>query len=82
MSNAEVVKYIYERFAQGDAPAILSKFDPDVEFRLAEGHPYSRNGEPWIGGDSVTKNFFVKAGPEWEDWSMRIQQLTELLNLA
>ena len=42
MSNAEVVKYIYERFAQGDAPAILSKFDPDVEFRLAEGHPYSR----------------------------------------
>jgi uncharacterized protein len=78
MGNAEVVKHIYDRFAQGDAPAILATFDRDVEFRLAEGHPYSPEGKPWIGGDAITKNFFMKSGPEWDGWSIGIHQLLDM----
>ena len=77
MSNAEVVKYVYEKFAQGDAPSILATFDRNIEFRLAEGHPYSPEGKPWIGGDAITKNFFLKAGPEWDGWSMRMHQILD-----
>ena len=80
MTNADLVKHIYERFAHGDASAILATFDKDVEFRLAEGHPYSPEGTPWIGADAITQNFFLKSGPEWDEWSMRVDQLLETGN--
>ena len=78
MSNSDVVKYVYERLAQGDLPAILANFDREIEFRLAEGHPYSPAGTTWIGADAITKNFFLKSGPEWEGWAMRVDELTEM----
>ena len=40
MNNVDVVKHLYDRFAQSDGAAILATFDPQIEFRLAEGHPY------------------------------------------
>jgi uncharacterized protein len=77
MSKLDTVRHIYERFAQGDAPAILATFEDDIEFRLAEGHPYSPDGEAWIGGDAITKHFFAKAGAEWRDWSFHVGQTIE-----
>lgn len=68
MTSLEVVKECYARLAQRDTPALLALFDPQIEFRLAQGHPYRMNGEPWIGVPAVAQNFFMKAGPEWEKW--------------
>jgi ketosteroid isomerase-like protein len=77
MSNVEIVNHLYDRFAHGDGAAILAAFDPQVEFRLAEGHPYSPEGESWIGGDAVAKNFFMKSAGQWEGWSMGIDRIVE-----
>lgn len=70
--NVEVVKFVYDRFARGDAASVLTTFDEDIEFRLAEGHPYQPSGQPWIGKEAVTKNFLMKAGPEWDSWAVVI----------
>ena len=78
MTNSQVVKHVYDRFAQGDAPAILATFDPNIEFRLAEGHPYQPSGKPWVGGDAVTQNFFMKSGGEWEDWRVVVHEIIEI----
>lgn len=78
MTNAETVMHVYDRFAQEDAPAILAVFDPAIEFRLAEGHPYRPDGSPMVGPDAVTRDFFMKAGGEWERWTVKVQQVTEL----
>lgn len=77
MSHVDVVKHVYEKFAAGDAASILACFHRDVEFRLAEGHPYQPSGEPWIGTDAVLQQFFMKAGPEWEGWSVAIDSVLE-----
>jgi uncharacterized protein len=77
MSKVETVKYIYDRFAHGDGAAILRTFTEDVEFRLAEGHPYQPQGEPWIGGEAITNNFFVKAGAEWKEWRFEVHEVIE-----
>jgi ketosteroid isomerase-like protein len=77
MTNTDVVKYVYDRFAQRDAAAILATFDPNIEFRLAEGHPYQPSGTPWFGGDAITQNFFMKAGGEWEGWTVVVHQILE-----
>jgi ketosteroid isomerase-like protein len=77
MSHLETVREIYERFARGDVPAILATFTDDIEFRLAQGHPYEPDGKPWIGARAITENFFVKAGPEWQDWTFHIDAAVE-----
>ena len=77
MSNVEIVKYIYEKFTRGDSESILTTFAPDVEFRLAEGHPYQPSGRPWFGKDAIVQHFFTKAGPEW-DWSIALANVHDL----
>ncbi|MBI2687507.1 MAG: nuclear transport factor 2 family protein [Acidobacteria bacterium] len=78
MNHTEIVKHVYDRFANEDAAAILATFAPDIEFRLAQGHPYQPSGEPWIGGDAIVKNFFMRAAGEWERWSVVIHEIHDM----
>jgi len=77
MTNVEVVKQCYEKFKKGDVPGLLALFDPRIEFRLAEGHPYQVSGKPWVGGQEITQHFFIKAGPEWQDWDVLVGEILE-----
>jgi uncharacterized protein len=76
-ANVALVKDVYEKFSHGDVASILARFEPDVEFRLAEGHPYQPSGQPWFGKDAVTQHFFMKAGPEWNGWSVVLGDVLE-----
>ena len=78
LTNGDLVRRVYERFAQGDVDSILANFEPDVEFRLAEGHPYQPSGQPWVGKEAVAQNFFMKAGPEWDGWSVVVSDVLEM----
>lgn len=71
-SNVDTVTHVYDRFARGDAPAILATFAPNVEFRLAEGHPYRPNGEAWVGSEAVLRGFFLRARGEWDGWTIAV----------
>ena len=77
MSHLETVRKIYERFARGDMRTILGTFEEDIEFRLAQGHPYQPDGKPWVGARDITENFFDKVGPEWQDWTFQIDAAVE-----
>ena len=77
MRNDDVIRKIYRDFAAGNAAAILEVFVDDVEFRLAEGHPYRGSDGAWIGKQAVVDNFFAVAGPEWDGWTMTVEQLLD-----
>jgi len=77
MNNVELVKHIYDRFACGDGAAVLEAFDPGIEFRLAEGHPYQPSGQAWVGKQAVAEHFLMKAGPEWQDWAVAVGDVIE-----
>jgi uncharacterized protein len=70
VGNRLVVNEIYQAFRQGDLPAVLSRFHADAEWRLAEGHPYAANGEAWIGPEEIRRRFFMRAGGEWEGFTI------------
>jgi uncharacterized protein len=76
MTNFEIVDQCYEKFKKGDVPGLLAIFEPRIEFRLAEGHPYRMDGKPWFGGQEITQNFFMK-GTEWQDWNIHIDRAIE-----
>lgn len=70
MGNVEVVRHVYERFGQGDVAAVLAAFDPRIEWRLAAGHPYAPDGAAWTGPAAVARNFFARAGGDWEGFAI------------
>lgn len=67
-SNTEIIRDMYERFAEGDIPAVLSNLDPDVCWTEAEGFPH---GGTYIGPDNVLENVFMNLDREWEDFAAR-----------
>jgi ketosteroid isomerase-like protein len=80
MSQLEIVRKIYRDFAAGDAAAILAVFADDVEFRLAESHPYRGSAGAWRGKSAIADRFFAVAGPEWDGWSIGIESAVEAVD--
>ena len=70
MGNIETVQGAYEAFGRGDIPAVLAAFDPQIEWREAEGNPYQPSGDPWKGPDAIVENLFMKLGAEWEGFTV------------
>jgi hypothetical protein len=66
MSNAEMMRGLYQSFGAGDIPAVLAAMSPDIEWREAENNPYKMDGKPWVGPDAVVQNLFARLGEEWE----------------
>ena len=66
MGNVEIMKGGYEAFGRGDVPSVLALFDPNIEWREAEGNPYKPDGKAWIGGDAIVQNLFMRLGSEWD----------------
>ena len=77
MTDLDIVRKIYRDFSAGDAAAILAVFADDVEFRLAENHPYRGSAGAWRGKDEIAKRFFAVAGPEWDGWSISVESAIE-----
>ena len=66
MNNVELMKSLYQAFAQGDIPTVLQSFDEDIEWTEAEGFPY---GGTYTGANDIVENVFMKLGGEWEGFS-------------
>jgi hypothetical protein len=77
MTQIDTVRKIYRDFAGGNAAAILDVFADDVEFRLAEHHPYRGSARAWRGKQQIAQEFFAVAGPEWQSWTIGIEQTVE-----
>ncbi len=70
MSNAQVVKNLYEAFGRGDMGTVLGAMDPAIEWREAESNPYMPSGEPFIGPDAVVSQLFMRLGSEWDGFAV------------
>jgi len=70
LSNRQLVNEVYQAFGQGDVAGVLARFHADAEWRLAEGHPYAPGGEAWIGHEEIARKFFMRAGTEWEGFTV------------
>ncbi len=70
MGNLQILKDAYEAFGRGDVPSVLAIFDPNIEWREAEGNPYKPDGKPWIGSDAIVQHLFTRLGSEWDGFTL------------
>ena len=66
MDNKEIIKGLYDAFAQGDIPTVMAGLKPDVSWTEAEGGPY---GGTYVGHQNVLEGVFMKLGGEWDGFS-------------
>ena len=75
MTNADVVRDVLEAFNRGDLARVLCHLDPEIEWALAEGHPYSPEGATWRGHEELTEKFFARAAGDWDDFAVSLRKL-------
>ena len=70
MSNVQLAQDLYEAFNRGDIATVLGMFDPAIEWREAEGNPYQPSGSPWVGGEAITQNLFIKIPADFDGFTV------------
>jgi ketosteroid isomerase-like protein len=73
MSNIQRARDLYDAFDRGDIATVLGMFDPGIEWREAEGNPFQPSGSPWIGGEAITQNLFIKIPTEFDGFTLHPQ---------
>ncbi len=66
VTSVELVKRVYQGFAEGDIPLVLDALDPEVEWTEAEGFPYAGT---YVGHDAVLQGVFARLGGEWDGFA-------------
>ncbi|PHK97297.1 ketosteroid isomerase [Neolewinella marina] len=61
--NVALVQSVYDAFAAGDIPTVLSALDAQVVWQEAEGNALA-DGNPYVGPDAVLNGVFARLGAE------------------
>jgi ketosteroid isomerase-like protein len=75
MSNVELLKELYGKFAVGDVPAVLAVFDPAIEWRACKGLPYIEGDGVIIGPEAVVANVFMKIGEYFDGFNIEVKDI-------
>jgi uncharacterized protein len=74
--NVAVVRAIYDAFAAGDVPGVLSRMAPDIVWNEAENFAYA-DGNPYHGPEAVLHGVFARIGAEWEGFEADAEELLD-----
>jgi ketosteroid isomerase-like protein len=77
MSGSQVVQDWYSAMQAGDLESLLQAFSPDIVWYQAEGHPYQRGGEPWVGPDAVRDRLLSRVAIEWDGFNVDVRDIRE-----
>lgn len=64
----EVIRSLYQAFAEGNVPSVLGALSPNVRWTEAAGGPY---GGVYVGPQAVLERVFARIGAEWEGFTAK-----------
>jgi ketosteroid isomerase-like protein len=74
--NVQVIRAIYEAFAEGDIPTVLEQLDQGIEWNEAENFVYADHN-PYVGPQAVLEGVFARLGSEWEGFTVTPKELLD-----
>ena len=74
MSNVDIIKSLYQAFAEGNLDLVSELLDPAVEWIESEGIPY---GGVFHGYEEVLNGVFAKIGAEWDNFTAHVDQFID-----
>lgn len=74
MSDAGIIREIYDAFAKGDVPAVLDAMGPGIVWDEAQGFMY---GGRYHGPQGVLEGVFMRLGTEWEGFTVTPEKFVD-----
>lgn len=74
--SCDIVKGLYNAFAEGNLPAVLGAFDPQIEWREADSFLYA-DGNPYVGPQAVAEGVFLRLVSAVENFVALPQRFVE-----
>jgi ketosteroid isomerase-like protein len=74
MNNVDIIKSLYQAFAEGDMDTILRRLAADIEWIESDGIPY---GGTFKGHDEVVNGVFAKIGSEWSNFIAHVDEFID-----
>jgi ketosteroid isomerase-like protein len=75
MSNVKLIRQAYEDFAAGNIEAVLSVFDPGIEWRECTGFPFVKGEGISIGPGDVANDVFSQLPVHYDGFRIEITDL-------
>lgn len=76
VSNAQMVRSLYDAFGRGDVPTVLAAFDPNIVWVEAENSTYADHN-PYRGPQGVAQGVFTRIGQDWNNFRLNIDQVVD-----
>ena len=70
MNNLETVTAAYNFFAEGNVPAVLELFDPQIEWRECNGFPFIDGDGISRGPDEVVRDVFAQIPVQYDGFNI------------
>lgn len=70
MENVKLVSSAYQYFKEGNVPAVLALFDPNIEWREAKSFPIGPDDGISIGPDNVVKDVLSQLPVIYKEFSI------------
>lgn len=77
--NISIINGLYDAFAKGDIPTVLSGMDATVVWNEAESNSLA-DGNPYIGPDAILNGVFARLGANHEYFKLADIELHEMSN--
>jgi len=77
--NTDIIKSLYNSFAEGDIPSVLEAMDEKIIWNEAEGNAYA-DGNPYIGPEAILNGVFARVGAEHDYFKLEDIKLHEMNN--
>ncbi len=74
--SGEFIKGLYDAFGRGDVPAVLGAFDPQIQWREAEGFIYAE-GNPYTGPQAVAEGVFGRIVGDVEGFAVHPERFID-----
>jgi len=75
MDNVELVARAYKLFGEGDVPAVLEMFDPEIVWDECHGFPNIEGDGIFLGPESVVKEVFAPMPELYDGFSISVDEL-------
>jgi len=75
MTNVEIVKQGYSYFAAGNVEAVLTLFDPAIEWHECKGMPFVKNDGVFKGHEAIVTNVFMNLPVYFDGFNIAVDQL-------
>lgn len=66
--NVDLIRAIYDAFAEEDVPGVVARMSPDIVWNEAENFPYA-DGNPYQGPQAILAGIFARLGAEWDGFA-------------